>query len=429
MGKGGSRRFITLAAIASFAFAACSSGSPSTAPSTAPSAGASTGASAPATVAVRLQLQWYPQAQFAGYFAAKEQGYFDAEGLDVTIVDGGATIAPQTVGSAPDGPEFSIAWVPKVLQAREAGSDLVDIGQIFQRSGTLSVSWKDSNITAPAQFAGKKIGVWDFGNEFEVTAGAKKAGLEQGTDYTKYIQDFNMSLLLSRQIDVSEAMIYNEYAQLLESLNPQTGELVKPSELNVINWNDFGSAMLQDALFARAAWLAQPGNEDVATRFLKASFKGWIYCRANPADCIQYTANAGSTLGAGHQAWMMNEINPLIWPSPNGIGVMDPAAWQQTVDVSVSTGIIKAAPPADAYRTDLATKALESITDDAKGCGHGRAAHAREHAREDRARTAAVPGRAPTTPSSGRYSPQSYLRPTEAHMGRWRRAPKREDTP
>ena len=89
--------------------------------------------------------------------------------------------------------------------------------------------------------------------------------------------------------------------------------------------------MLQDALFARADWLAQPGNEDVATRFLKASFQGWIYCRDNPADCIQYTVNAGSQLGAGHQAWMMNEINPLIWPSPNGIGIMDPALWQQTV--------------------------------------------------------------------------------------------------
>jgi len=369
---GGVRRYVALAATASFLFAACSSSSSSTAPSVAAPASVAPAASVAASVAaamvpVRLQLQWYPQAQFAGYFAAKEQGYFKAEGLDVKIVDGGGTIAPQAVGSQADGPEFSIAWQPKVLQAREAKSDLVNIAQIFQRSGTLSVSWKDSNITKPAEFKGKKVGVWDFGNEFEVTAGAKKAGLDQGTDYTKYIQDFNMSLLLSRQIDVSEAMIYNEYAQLLESLNPKTGELVKPSELNVINWNNEGSAMLQDALFARAGWLAKPGNEDVAVRFLKASFKGWMYCRANPDACIQYTVNAGSTLGAGHQRWMMNEINPLVWPSPNGIGIMDPASWQQTVDVAVSAGIIKAAPPADAYRTDLAKKALEGITEDAKG--------------------------------------------------------------
>ena len=121
--------------------------------------------------------------------------------------------------------------------------------------------------------------------------------------------------------------------------------------------------MLQDALFSRASWLAEEGNEDVAKSFLKASFQGWIYCRDNPADCIGYTVDAGSTLGAGHQAWMMNEINPLIWPSPNGIGIVDPAQWQQTVDVSVGAGIIPAAPPAEAYRTDLAEAALAELAD------------------------------------------------------------------
>jgi NitT/TauT family transport system substrate-binding protein len=314
---------------------------------------------------VRLQLQWAPQAQFAGYFAAEAQGYFEAAGLDVTILDGGPDVIPQQVGSAADGPEFTISWVPKVLEARNGtpASDLVNIAQIFQRSGTLSVSWKDSNITKPADFAGKKVGVWDFGNEFEVTAAALKAGLTAGTDYEKVIQPFDMTLLLSEQIDVAEAMIYNEYAQVLEATNPETGELYQPTDLNVINYNDEGTAMLQDALFARASWLAEEGNEAVAQAFLKASFQGWIYCRDNPADCIQYTVDAGSTLGAGHQAWMMNEINPLIWPSPNGIGIMDPALWTQTVDVSVGAGIIPAAPPADAYRTDLAEAALAELAD------------------------------------------------------------------
>jgi NitT/TauT family transport system substrate-binding protein len=244
----------------------------------------------------------------------------------------------------------------------------VNIAQIFQRSGTKSVSWKDSNITSPADFAGKKVGVWDFGNEFEVTAAASKAGLEVGTDFEKVIQDFNMALLLSRDVDVAEAMIYNEYAQVLETINPDTGELYQPEDLNVIDYNAEGTAMLQDALFARKAWLEQEGNEDVATRFLEASFRGWIFCRDNPDKCIQYTVDQGSTLGAGHQAWMMNEINPLIWPSPNGIGMMDKALWDQTVAVSTEAKIIPEAPPADAYRTDLAEAALANITDaDTKG--------------------------------------------------------------
>jgi NitT/TauT family transport system substrate-binding protein len=370
-----SRMVLALAASASMLFAACTSGGAATsAPSAsepAASGPASTqpSASAPAELTkVSLQLQWAPQAQFAGYFAAKDQGYFEAAGLDVAMLDGGPTVVPQQVGSAPDGPEFTISWVPKVLEAREAGSDLVNIAQIFQRSGTLSVSWKDSNITKPADFKGKKVGVWDFGNEFEVTAGAKKAGLEQGTDYEKVIQPFDMTLLLSKQIDVAEAMIYNEYAQVLEATNPESGELYQPTDLNVINWNDEGVAMLQDALFARAAWLAEAGNEDIAKAFLKASFQGWVFCRENPDDCIQSTVDAGSQLPAGHQRWMMNEINPLIWPSPAGIGMMDAALWQQTVDVSLGAGVIKAAPPADAYRTDLAEAALGELADaDTKG--------------------------------------------------------------
>jgi NitT/TauT family transport system substrate-binding protein len=370
------RGVLALVASASVLIAACSSGGASTAPASEAPASEAPASQAPASEApaaltpVRLQLQWVPQAQFAGYFAAKEQGYFEAAGLDVTLVAGGPDVIPQQAGSAADGPEFTISWVPKVLEAREGNpaSDLVNIAQIFQRSGTLSVSWKDSNITSPADFKGKKVGVWDFGNEFEVTAAGKKAGLEAGTDYEKVIQPFDMTLLLSKQIDVAEAMIYNEYAQMLEATNPETGELYQATDLNVINYNDEGTAMLQDALFARASWLAEAGNEEVATNFLKASFQGWIYCRDNPDDCIQYTVNAGSTLGAGHQAWMMNEINPLIWPAPNGIGMMDPALWQQTVDVSLGAGIIKAAPPAEAYRTDLAEAALAALADaDTKG--------------------------------------------------------------
>jgi NitT/TauT family transport system substrate-binding protein len=177
-----------------------------------------------------------------------------------------------------------------------------------------------------------------------------------------------MTLLLSKQIDVAEAMIYNEYAQVLEAQNPATGKLYQPGDLNVINWNDVGTAMLQDSLYARAAWLAQAGNEDIAVKFLTASFRGWMYCRDHAADCVQYTVDAGSTLPAGHQKWMMNEILPLVWPSPNGIGMMDKAAYDQTVKISKDAKIIPGDPTEGAYRTDLAEKALKAITEgDTKG--------------------------------------------------------------
>jgi NitT/TauT family transport system substrate-binding protein len=327
--------------------------------------------------AVRLQLQWVPQAQFAGYFAAQELGYYEDEGLAVELVDGGPDVIPQQVGSAADGPEFTISWVPKVLQAREEESGLVNIAQIFQRAGTLSVAWADSGIESPEDFAGKKVGVWDFGNELEVVASARFAGLESGDDFELVIQPFDMTLLINAYdgceasdtdcVDVAEAMIYNEYAQLLETENPDTGELFQPEDLNVIDYNELGTAMLQDALFARTDWLAEEGNEDVATRFLRASFKGWIHCRDNPDECIQFVVDAGSTLGAGHQAWMMNEINALIWPSPDGIGFLSQEAWGQTVETAIEAEIIGEAPPAEAFRTDLAEAAWEGIDGDRTG--------------------------------------------------------------
>jgi len=317
------KRGYALAAAAVMAFAACTPAA-TTAPasqspaSVAPGAGASSGtasqppASAAATAAsVRLQLQCSPQAQFAGYFAADKQGYYKAENLTVTMVPGGPTVVPQVEGSKPDGPEFTISWVPKVLEAREAStpSDLVDIAQVFQRSGTLSVTWKADGITDPCKLAGKKVGVWDFGNEYEVTAGLLTCGLTPGLEnngkpesqYQKVIQAFDMKAFLAHEISAGEAMIYNEYAQVLEATNPETGQLYKPEDLAPINWNDYRVAMLQDAIFVRKAWLADAANKDVAVRFVRASLKGWIYCRDHPDDCVQYSTDAGSQLGTGHQ--------------------------------------------------------------------------------------------------------------------------------
>jgi hypothetical protein len=128
--------------------------------------------------------------------------------------------------------------------------------------------------------------VWGAGNEFEVTAAATKYGLQAGKGYTKVLQQADMVSLLSKQVDVAEVMIYNEYAQLLETKDPATGSLYRADDLNVINYNDEGTAMLQDAIFARASWLSQAGNEDIAVRFLKASFEGWIFCRDHQAECV-----------------------------------------------------------------------------------------------------------------------------------------------
>jgi NitT/TauT family transport system substrate-binding protein len=293
------------------------------------------------------------------------------------MVPGGPDVVPQVEGSKSNGPEFTISWVPKVLEAREASpaSDLVDIAQVFQRSGTLSVTWKADGIDDPCKLAGKKVGTWGFGNEFEVTAGLLTCGLTPGLEnngdptkqYQQVTQAFDMKAFLAHEISAGEAMIYNEYAQVLEATNAETGALYKPDDLAPINWNDFRVAMLQDAIFVRKAWLADPANHDVAVRFVRASLKGWIYCRDHQDDCVKYTNDAGSQLGAGHQKWMMNEVNALVWPSPLGVGVLDPILWQQTVRIAKTAGIIKTDPSVDAYDTSIVTDALKGITDETTG--------------------------------------------------------------
>jgi NitT/TauT family transport system substrate-binding protein len=293
------------------------------------------------------------------------------------MVPAGPDIVPQVEGSKADGPEFTISWVPKVLEAREAKqpSDLVDIAQMFQRSGTLSVTWKADGITDPCKLAGKKVGTWGFGNEFEVTAGLLTCGLTPGLEnngdpakqYQQVTQAFDMKAFLAHEISAGEAMIYNEYAQVLEATNPDTGELYKPEDLAPINWNDYKVAMLQDAIFARKAWLGTGTNRDIAVRFVRASLRGWIYCRDHADDCVAYTTAAGSQLGAGHQKWMMNEVNALVWPSPLGVGTLDPDLWAQTVRIAKAAGIIKNDPTSDAFATDIVKEALAGITDDATG--------------------------------------------------------------
>ena len=261
------RRIVALLAATLIATAACSS----------------VGAPSAALKPIRLQLQWFPQAQFAGYFAAKDKGYYAEEGFDVTILPGAVEIVPATVVAGGQA-EFGISWVPRMLAPRESGADGVVIAQVFQRSPTLQVSFKDKNITTPEDLQGKKVGAWGFGNEAELYAGLRKAGLDPDdpTDVQIVAQQFDMEAFAAGEIDAAQAMIYNEYAQVLEKKNPATGELYTADDLNVISWEEYGTSMLQDAIFASEAWLAQQGNEDVAIKFLKASFRGWIFCRDNP---------------------------------------------------------------------------------------------------------------------------------------------------
>jgi NitT/TauT family transport system substrate-binding protein len=317
---------------------------------------------------VKLQLQWFIQAQFAGYFAAQDQGFYEAQCLDVEIVEGGVDIVPQQ--QLADGAvDFALSWVPKALASREAGANIVNIAQVFQRSGTLQVSFKDKNITSAADFAGKKIGNWGFGNEFEIFAALTKAGLDPAKDVTLVQQQFDMLGLLSGDIDAAEAMTYNEYAQVLEAVNPDTGALYTADDFNVVSYEAEGVGMLQDAIWADGNRLSDPAYRETAVKFVAASLQGWAFCRDNAEACRDIVVAKGSKLGASHQLWQMNEVNKLIWPSDMGAGMIDQAAWDRTATLAQETKnlegstVLTAAPSADAYTNDIVTEALALLTE------------------------------------------------------------------
>jgi len=282
-------------------------------------------------------------------------------------VPAGTDTVPQTTVDDGGSADFAIAWVPKALQSKEKGANITDVGQVFQRSGTLQVSFKDKGITKAADLKGKTVGDWGFGNEYELFAAMTKAGVNPAKDVKIVQQQFDMNALLQGDIDAAQAMVYNEYAQVLEAKNPKTGALYTPADFNAVNWNDEGTAMLQDAIWANTTELKDPAFEDTTVKFLTASYQGWIYCSTNPQECRDDVVKAGSKLGASHQLWQMNEVNTLVWPSPEGIGMVDKAKWDQTVTVASSTKnadgatVLTKAPDASAYTNDYTTKALAKL--------------------------------------------------------------------
>jgi len=322
---------------------------------------------APSGAKVKLQLQWVTQAQFGGYFAAVDQGFYKAAGLDVEIKEGGVDIPPQKT-LASGAVDFAISWVPKALAEREAGAKVTDIAQVFQRSGTLQVSFKDKNITKAADFKGKNIGNWGFGNEFEIFAALSANKLDPAKDVKLLQQNFDMNGLLDGSIDAAEAMTYNEYAQVLEAKNPKTGKLYSPDDLNVVSYEKEGVGMLQDAIWADQTRLSDPKYCGEAIAFVKASLQGWAYCRDNAQKCADIVVGKGSKLGKTHQLWQMNEVNKLIWPAAGGVGVIDKAAWDRTISIASGTKnldgktVLTKTPDPESWTNDIVNEAIKQLT-------------------------------------------------------------------
>lgn len=310
---------------------------------------------------VRVVLQWVTQAQFAGYYAADALGYYEALGLDVEIIPGGPDISADQLVAAGEA-EFGVRPFLTTMAAREGGADFVSLARVNQTPPQVMVSFLDAGIATVEDMRGRTIGSWLGGNEPELFAMLRKNGIEPDSDVTIVRQGFDMSQLLNGDVEAAQATIYNEYAQLLETTNPETGELYSPDDFNVISVRDQDIITLQDNIFASEAWLAEGNNEEVATAFVQGSLQGWIYCRDHVDECVDIVLDAGAVLGRSHQTWMLNEFNNLIWPAPNGIGILNNEdAFEQSVEIGRTYGIFNDVPDEGAWRTDIVETAVQNL--------------------------------------------------------------------
>jgi NitT/TauT family transport system substrate-binding protein len=272
------------------------------------------------------------QAQFAGYYVAKDKGFYKAEGIDITIKPGGPDISPPQV-IAGGGADVIIDWMPSALAAREKGVALVNIAQPFKRSGMMLTCRKDAGVATPADFKDKTLGVWFFGNEYPFMAwmaklGYKTDGSAGGVKVIK--QGFNVDPIIQKQAACVSTMTYNEYWQVIDAG-------LKPEDLVVFNYTDQGVSTMEDGLYALEGKLSDPAYSARLAKFLKASMKGWEYARANPDEAVKIILDndASGAQKEANQKRMMGEINKLTAGSN---GKLDPADYERTVTTLMGAG-------------------------------------------------------------------------------------------
>ena len=281
---------------------------------------------------VTLQLKWVTQAQFGGYFVAKDKGFYEEEGLNVTILPGGPDVAPTQV-IAGGGADVVVDWMPSALAAREKGVPLVNIAQPFKSSGMMLTCLKESGVATPADFAGKTLGVWFGGNEYPFLNWMNKLGLKtDGTEggVTVLKQGFNVDPLLQKQAACISTMTYNEYWQVIDAG-------IAPEDLVVFKYEEQGVATLEDGLYAMEDKLSDPAFADKMARFVRASMKGWKWAEENSDEAAMIVLENDET-GAqteAHQKRMMAEIAKLTAGSD---GALVEADYQRTVDALMSGG-------------------------------------------------------------------------------------------
>ena len=304
---------------------------------------------------VTFQSKWFPQAQFAGYFVAQSKGFYEEEGLSVTVLDGG-NVNP-TVQVASGNADFGTDWIANMLVQREQGLNVVQIAQIYQTSGYRMVALNDSGIESFVDLAGRTVGVWGFGNEFVTQAVFAAEDITSDLDPTVTDPDvnavvyaFDPSLVFPNEVDVASAMTYNELDQIVGLGYPlDTLTLLDPADID--------ADLLEDLIFTTPELLQNPdfkgsgvSGQEVAERFLRATIKGWEYAVANQEEAVSIVlescgdtcAGSGSTQSPQiHQTWQMARVAELVSPEADThVGALNEAAFDRSVELLNQVGLL-----------------------------------------------------------------------------------------
>jgi NitT/TauT family transport system substrate-binding protein len=283
---------------------------------------------AQADESVTLRLKWFHQAQFAGFYVAKEKGFYKADGLNVDIQPGGPDFpAIQMVTGGNE--QFGVTGADQILIARSKGVPVVALAVIFRRNPFVLFSLAKSGIKAPADYTGKNIGVKIGGNEELIyRAVLAKAGVDKNK-LNEIPVKFDISPLLAGAVDVWPGYLINEVLAARE----------KGFDVNVVSPPDYGIDLYADTLFTTEKMLKD--KPDLVRKFVTASLKGWSSAIAAPEEAAQITVQSGTKLTYDHELAMMKASLPLLQPDAKPVGWMDAANWSAAQKLLVDAGFQK----------------------------------------------------------------------------------------
>ncbi|WP_428462404.1 ABC transporter substrate-binding protein [Photobacterium kagoshimensis] len=284
-----------------------------------------TSASYGATETVTLQLRWLHQAEFAGFYMAKERGFYQDAGLNVVIEPGGK--GKSALGSVlAHEADFGVGNT-EVLVAYSQGLPLVALANIYQRSPSVLITKTDQQISSIKQLVDKRIMMFSGNEDAEIIAMLTKNGVGIN-DFQQIKTTTNINDLITNRVDAYSGYLTNEPFLL----NQQA------IETTIFDPTDYGVYFYSDIIFTHQDLVTK--RPHVVTAFRTASLKGWEYALNNPSETLDVleTYNTGKS-----RAFLYSELlasKSMIMPELVELGHMNLSRWQYIADELYQLDII-----------------------------------------------------------------------------------------